>query len=487
MGCGSSKEVKQHLTVVDNVAISALKSSPTSFVTVNQKKFTEVYKVGKTLGDGSYGEVKLVIHKVTGQERAVKLFRKDLNNQASYVKVKTEIDILKKLSHPIIIKLYEYFEDEKRVYLVMEKCDGGELFEEIYKRKILTENLAGTICKQLFSAIAYLHENRIAHRDIKPENILLEEREDFFNIKIVDFGAAINFVPGSSMKEMIGSAFYLAPEVARYNYDEKCDMWSSGVILYILLCGNPPFGGDTNEKIIARIKKGAYSLEGPVWENVSEGAKDLINKLLCPANQRLTAHEALIHPWIQSQAVNSTPRSGLYMEAIENLKAFHSVNKLRDAVSIFISSQIISNHESKEIRELFKRIDVNGDGKLSKEEMLEGFNQVNGIDNNEEYIEKIMKEVDTDGNGFIDYNEFLKACISEQVMYSRENMKKAFDMFDLDGSGKISSTELQQIFSVGNLENAMWQDIVRQADKNSDGEIDFNEFYDFIKALSQTR
>ena len=487
MGCVSSKEAKQNLTVLENVSNPGLKSTPASFVTMNPHKFTEVYKVGGILGNGLFGEVRLVTHRLTGLVRAVKLFRKDLNTQESYAQIKREIEILRKLSHPIIVRLFEYFEDEKRVYLVMEKCDGGELFEEINKRKILSENLAGAICKQLFSALAYLHENGIAHRDIKPENILLEEKEDFLNIKLIDFGAAKAFSQGSKMKEMIGSAFYISPEVSRYSYNEKCDIWSSGVILYILLCGIPPFPGETNEIIINNIRKGTYSLEGPLWASVSAGAKDLISKLLCPENQRLTAQQALVHPWVQSNGAYSTSSSGMHTGAIENLGAFHSINKLRDAVSVFISSQIITNQDSKEVREFFKRIDRNGDGKLSKEEMMDGFCQVNGLENTEEYIERIMKEADTDGNGFIEYSEFLKACISEQVMYSRENMKKAFDMFDLDGSGKISSSELQQVFGIGNLENPMWKDIVQQADKNSDGEIDFNEFYDFIKDLSQVR
>ena len=169
---------------------------------------------------------------------------------------------------------------------------------------------------------------------------------------------------------------------------------------------------------------------------------------------------------------------------IENLKVFQSLNKFRDAISTFITSQVISLQETKEIREIFKSIDANGDGKLSKEEMIAGFNFNSQIDDRENYIERIMKQVDTDGNGYIDYNEFIKATISEKTLYSRENMKKAFDLFDLDGSSKISSNELEKIFGIGDTKDNLWKSVIAQADKNFDGEIDFDEFCEFLNNLS---
>ena len=152
---------------------------------------------------------------------------------------------------------------------------------------------------------------------------------------------------------------------------------------------------------------------------------------------------------------------------------------------MFISSQIVNIHESKELRELFKSIDTNGDGKLSKEELWNGFIQVNSMDINEEHFDNIMKEIDTDGNGYIDYIEFLKATMSKQKLYSKEHIKQAFDLFDLDKSGKISSEELQQVLSIGNIKNGIWQNILRQADTNSDGEIDFEEFSNYVLSLSK--
>lgn len=485
MGCGVSKAKEINNIVADSIEnLSHPATLNESFIVENHKKFTEVYKIGKTLGTGGFGEVRLVIHRLTNQERAVKIFRKAHDFAGAYSKVKSEIEIMKKLCHPIIVKIYEYFEDEKRVYLILEKCDGGELFEEVFKRKFLSENIAALISKQLFSVVSYLHDKNIAHRDIKPENILLEEREDFVNIKIIDFGAAVSFTPKTKMIEMIGSPFYIAPEVANYNYNEKCDEWSCGVILYILLSGVPPFPGNTNEEIIARIKKGFYSFDQPIWGQISNDAKDLIQKLLCPVRSRISAKEALLHPWIQSQASYPKPNTSFFNSVVDNLKTFHSKSKLKDAISVFITSQVITTHDTKELRELFKTIDANGDGKLSKEEIKDGLKMYQGIDAPDEYVDKIICEVDTDGDGYVDYDEFIKATLNENVIYSKGNLKKAFDLFDLDGSGKISLNELNFVFVDKMVDKQILVDFIKEADVNSDGEIDFDEFCSFITKIS---
>jgi calcium-dependent protein kinase len=482
MGCGISSASKRK-SIIENFPSVKIKNTAESFVTSNTKTFTDVYTVEESLGSGAYGEVKKVIHKVTGQERAVKIFRKENYSDLSYAKIKKEIDILRELNHPVIIKMYEYFEDNSNVYIVLEKCDGGELFDQISKKKCLSENLSAIICKQLFSAVAYLHDKKIVHRDIKPENILLEDKDDLINIKIVDFGASTQFNK-KKMTEIIGSIYYLSPEVIERSYDEKCDMWSLGVILYILLSGCPPFLGNSNEQIMLKIKARKYSFENPVWRQISDEAKDLIQKLLCPSNIRLTAKQAFLHPWVQTKGLYPDLDCDCITNAIENLKEFQSRNKLRDAIGTFITSQVMSAHETKGLREIFKSIDLNGDGKLSKEEIIKGFKIYDRIDNRKEYIEIIMSQADTDGNGYIDYNEFIKATISHHKIYSLSNIKKAFDLFDLDGSGKISSGEFDKIFSIGNIKKSLWQEVILEIDKNLDGEIDFDEFYEFIQRIS---
>jgi calcium-dependent protein kinase len=191
-----------------------------------------------------------------------------------------EINILKNLDHPNIVKMYESFEDEKRYYIVTEICKGGELFDEIIARGKFTEKDAAVLMKQVLSCVNYCHKNNIVHRDLKPENVLLEANKDFDQIKIIDFGTSLQFDPSKFLDEKLGTPYYIAPEVLNKKYNEKCDIWSCGVILFIILSGVPPFNGANDQEIMKNVKIGKFSFSDPCWTNVSDKAKDLIKKLL---------------------------------------------------------------------------------------------------------------------------------------------------------------------------------------------------------------
>ena len=234
------------------------------------------------LGQGAFGEVRLCLHKASQSQRAVKVLRKNLLDPKEIEMLKNEIMILKDMDHPNIVKMYEYLEDEKRFYLVTEICKGGELFDEIINRAKFDEHDAAIVMKQLLSAINYCHAKNIVHRDLKPENILLEQDRDLQKIKIVDFGTSLVFDPDRKMDEKLGTAYYIAPEVIKKSYNEKCDLWSAGVIMYILLSGEPPFNDPKadNDAIMKKVEAGTYDLEGGVWRSVSDEAKDLVRKML---------------------------------------------------------------------------------------------------------------------------------------------------------------------------------------------------------------
>lgn len=191
-----------------------------------------------------------------------------------------EINNLKDLDHPNIIKINEFFEDEKRYYIVTEICKGGELFDEIVEKGYFAEKDAAKLMKQILSCINYCHLNNIVHRDLKPENILLEKDKDFDKIKIIDFGTSLMFEKGVDIKEKLGTPYYIAPEVLKKKYGPKCDIWSCGVIAYIVMCGAPPFNGDSEKEIINKVKDGRVSFSSPIWNKISPEAKDFIEKLL---------------------------------------------------------------------------------------------------------------------------------------------------------------------------------------------------------------
>ncbi len=202
--------------------------------------------------------------------------------------------------------------------------EGGELFDEIQRRKNFSEETAAEIISQLLSAIVYCHERRIVHRDLKPENILLDSTSPGkLQIKVIDFGTAQVFNPSSKLRATTGTAYYIAPEVLMKNYNEKCDVWSCGVILYILLSGTPPFNGKTDDEIIKAVKRTKFVYYSPIWNEISSTAKDLINKMLkYPPDQRISAQDAYTHEWIKGKRFNEL-KPEIAENILLNLKNFH--------------------------------------------------------------------------------------------------------------------------------------------------------------------
>ena len=301
------------------------------------------------------------------------------------------------------------------------------------------------------------------------------------NIKLINFSAATIIAKNTKVRGITGTAYYIAPEVIDREYNEKCDLWSCGVILYMLLSSYPPFDGSNDKEILNNVMQSSHSFKDPVWGPISLSAKDLIYKLLCPENIRLSAGDALAHPWILEFASPQRPNTTNMISVFTNLKSFFNSNKLRDAVQTFIATQCISAHDTKKLTEAFKAIDTNGDGKLSKEELLSHYIKAIGYENAEEEVDKIMSSVDTDNNGFINYTEFLKAAVSERVLLSSENLRRAFDLFDQDKSGTISAEELKKILQGGLIsDDQVWKEIINSVNKNQNAEIDLREFEEII-------
>jgi calcium-dependent protein kinase len=273
------------------------------------------YELCNYIGKGGFGRVYKVRHKLSNQYRAMKIIQcKSLSDNISST-INKEINILKNLDHPNIIKVYEFFQSEKYVYIINELCTGGELFDKIVDVKFFSENVASNIMRQLLSAVAYCHENGVIHRDLKPENILIENSEekdkDFFHIKVIDFGTCEIFKK-KKLTEQIGTSFYIAPEVIKNSYNEKCDLWSCGVILYILLCGSPPFYGKNEKEIFKKIIEGNFTFRHKIWNKISNEAKNLVLKLLqVNPNKRLSAKEALEDIWF---------KKNINMNSLENNK-----------------------------------------------------------------------------------------------------------------------------------------------------------------------
>ncbi|XP_047338381.1 calcium-dependent protein kinase 26-like [Impatiens glandulifera] len=266
--------------------------------------FHDRYKLGEQLGWGQFGIIRECVDMLTGEVLACKSINKDRLVSPEDVKsVKLEIEIMRKLAgHPNVVDLKAVYEEENYVHLVMELCAGGELFHQIEKHGRFTEHEARVLFRHLMQVIVFCHGKGIVHRDLKPENILLVKKSSSSPIKLADFGLATYITPGQKLNGTVGSPFYIAPEVLVGGYNQAADVWSAGVILYILLSGMPPFWGKTKSKIFDAVRAANLWFPYDPWDNVSSSAKDLITGMLfLDPSKRLTANQVLAHSWIQNE------------------------------------------------------------------------------------------------------------------------------------------------------------------------------------------
>ncbi|KAM7266262.1 hypothetical protein ACFE04_004159 [Oxalis oulophora] len=265
--------------------------------------FKDRYVLGNQLGWGQFGIIRTCSDKLTGELLACKSISKDrLVTSDDTKSVKLEIEIMTRLSgHPNVVDLKAVYEDEDYVHLVMELCAGGELFHWLERCGRFSETEARVIFRNLMLVVSYCHDNGIVHRDLKPENILLATKSSSSPIKLADFGLATYIKPGQKLHGTVGSPFYIAPEVLAGGYNEAADIWSAGVILYILLSGMPPFWGKTKSQIFDAVKAADLHFPCDPWDRISESAKKLVQGMLCTdPSRRLTAEQVLEHSWIKN-------------------------------------------------------------------------------------------------------------------------------------------------------------------------------------------
>lgn len=447
------------------------------FIEYSLAAVTSKYSVIDIIGEGNYGKVYRIINKENSETFACKIIEK--SNILRPDRFRIEVELLKSTDHQNIVKLYEIFEDDLRIYLVLEECTGGELFKVLKERrldkKFYTEREAAVLFKQIMSAIIYCHNKGIYHRDLKPENLLFYNKTQNI-LKLIDFGLSKYFKKSPKMKSMVGTICYMAPEIFTGNYTEKCDVWSAGVILYLTLSGKLPFFGKSQSEIRSKIIKIQYNFNAPIWSQISLQAQELLSKIFVNPENRLSSKELLEHDWIRELAPNSTEEI-LELE-IEKVIEFTFLNKLQKSVVSFISyrfnfSQLIS------LNEIFKSFDKNADGEISIAEMKEGIKLLynNNIIELDDEIEYLFKEIDLDKNGLINYNEFISAANDYKKQAKIEHFLEAFRVFDTDKNGKISLHELTDVIKPKDDDDLEYiKDLMLQYDLNGDGEIDINEF-----------
>ena len=456
---------------------ASVKFGRDTFIGRSDKSLKDIYEVVKQLGKGGYGKVYQVKNKKSGELRACKQLSK--LNISDLEKFQREIDILIKTDHPNIIKLYEVFESKHNLYLIMEECMGGELFDKITEHiendEMYSEKEAANILLQVMSAVEYCHNNGICHRDLKPENLLYLKKGDEKDnpLKVIDFGLSRNIDVKKDLSSKVGTAYYVSPEILQGSYSEKCDIWSAGVILYVLLSGEPPFNGPSDSIIYSKIKKMKFSFPKSRWDNISKEAKDLLNHMLAPEKERYSASEVLAHPWFK--IVKEIKLEKLNFN-FQFFKEYKEMNQLKKIVLLFIASRL-SENDINNLKEIFKAFDKNNDGQIGYNEFEEGLKKL-GIKDNE--INSYFSSIDTDKNGKIDYTEFLASTLEKKTFLKEERLYEAFSAFDKDNDGKITKEEILSVLKLEPSSDTFVKDLIKNADKNKDGAIDYKEFLEFM-------
>ena len=496
------------------------------------------YEELEELGIGNYGVVKKVrLVKNRDIIRAMKIIPEENIVQGEGASLIDEIEILKNLEHPNIMKVYESFVDDNNYYIISELCDQGHLLSKMEKLERMDQIVVKFLMDQIFNAVAYLHSKNILHGDIKLENVLLYTasrrggrrftsiNQDFnedesltedinqnfgkkkfstkgknyikdmmnYEIKLIDFGCSKYFVKKNKKKKklsgIIGTSIYCSPEVVDNLYDEKCDEWSCGVLMYILLCGQPPFYGDTEEEIFEKIKKCEYDFKHPAFKKVSKNCKDLIRKLLEPKKQyRIKASEALKHPFFtESFDPNTAMTENKDLNMLNQfINPIRYTSKFHEAIIAFLSVNFIPVDEEKNLRTLFRYMDKDGKNAITKEAMKECLDEIN-VKITDEELQIIFDNVDDNGSGYIEYQEFIRNACDIKSLLTESNLRNAFH--SISGNKEtITGEDIKKfIFHDSVVEENTLKEYFDQFGMKYGDTIIFDEFFHMIKRNKKLR
>ncbi|CAN6170856.1 unnamed protein product [Urochloa humidicola] len=434
------------------------------------------YALGRKLGQGQFGTTYLCTDLSTGVDYACKSIAKSkIITKEDVYDVHREIQIMHHLAgQRNVVAIKGAYEDHQHVHIVMDLCAGGELFDRIKQRGRYSEREAAELTRIIVGVVEACHSLGVMHRDLKPENFLLANKDNDMSLKAIDFGLSVFFKPGQIFTDCVGTPYYVAPEVLRKRYGPEAEMWTAGVILYILLSGGePPFWAETREGIFDAVLKGVIDFCSDPWPGISECAKDLIRRMLnpCPA-ERLTAHQVLCHPWICDQGV--APDRLLDPAVLSRIKQFSAMNKMKK-MSLQVIAKSLSEEEIAGLKEVFMAMDTDCSGAITYDELKEGLRKYGSTPKDSE-IHDLMDAVDIDNNGTIDYIEFIAATLHPNKLEHEEHLQLAFSYFDKDGNGYITVDELQQACKEHNMPAAFLDDVIKEADHDNDGRIDYGEF-----------
>ncbi|KAJ7953123.1 GPCR kinase [Quillaja saponaria] len=451
------------------------------------KDFNTRYTIGKLLGHGQFGYTYVATDKANGDRVAVKRIEKNKMILPIAVEdVKREVKILRELAgHENVVQFYNAFEDDSFVYIVMELCEGGELLDRILAKKDsrYTEKDAAVVVRQMLKVAAECHLHGLVHRDMKPENFLFKSSKEDSSLKATDFGLSDFIKPGKKFSDIVGSAYYVAPEVLKRKSGPESDVWSIGVITYILLCGRRPFWDKTEDGIFKEVLRNKPDFRRKPWPNISNSAKDFVKKLLVKDPQaRLTAAQALSHPWVKEGG--NALEIPIDISVLNNMRQFVKYSRLKQFALRALASTL-NDEELCNLKDQFHAIDVDKNGSISLEEMRQALAKDLPWKLKESRVLEIL-QADSNTDGLVDFSEFVAATLHVHQLEEHDSEKwqqrsqAAFEKFDLDKDGYITTEELRMHTGLrGSIDP-----LLEEADIDKDGKISLSEFRRLLRTAS---
>ena len=404
----------------------------------------KIYKFRDNLGGGHFGKVRLGYRRNEKPPPfyAIKSISKRNLTDKDLEDLIKEVDIISCLDHPNIIKFYETYHDKFYFHIVMELCKGKEVFDRIVEDGRIKEKKVCMVIMKVLHAISYCHSRGVTHRDLKPENILFETLDSESEIKLIDFGLSRKVFNDEKMHTILGTPYYVAPEVLQGEYDEKCDIWSIGALTYIMLCGDPPFKGNSNHEIFNKILREDVKFSSKKWEEISDDAKNFVkNCLIKIPDKRPNAIQCLNDLWFKDILNDVHSVNNISVDILNNLKNFSIKEKFTKMVIKYLLNTL-TEKEKNIYKKAFYAMDYKHKGTIDIEDLEKSF-QIGKVFIKKEDLEKLIKLVDENGKNSLDYTELLIAGINKQKLFNEEKLKMAFQYFDVNNSGIIEISDLK--------------------------------------------
>ena len=443
-----------------------------------------VYKFKEVIGGGHFGSVRIGYKRNETPRKyyAIKSICMKNISKEDIQHLFREVEIIRHLSHPNIIKFYETYYDEKYFHISMELCQGKDVFEKIIENGFISEQIVAKIIVKVLHAISYCHSKGITHRDLKPENILFLTNDSSSEIKLIDFGLARKYDHSKEkMSSVLGTPYYIAPEVLKGEYDSKCDVWSIGAMTYIMLSGDLPFNGNTNNEVFTKIAKEEISFKNPKWNQVTKEAIDFIKCCMKKNPQdRLSAKEALNHSWFTNILKKVHSEVFLKNDILLNLKKFESKHTLKNFVLTYIVHTLNAS-ETQKFKDAFYAIDLDHTGHITIDELKQAYKIAN-IEITDEELKDIMEKLTKhqENEDSFDYSMFKIASVDQEAVVTLDRLKKAFNYLDINGDGYVDTNDLKQAFLRAGIDllnaDSEIKYMIRDVAKKNKEKISFKKF-----------